>query len=124
MSKKVLYIEDNKHNVRFMEKALGAQGYAVSSAPDGSTGLELAQTLQPDLILLDIGLPDMSGYAVAQQLKSSDASSHSTPIIAITGNVRLGDGEKALAAGCDVYVTKPVNLRELSARVQSMLSLD
>jgi len=85
-------------------------------------GLELARKEPPDVILLDINLPDIDGYEVARRLRSENTSSLLyVPIIAITANALRGDAEKALAAGCDVYMSKPINIRELWARIEAFL---
>jgi two-component system cell cycle response regulator DivK len=120
MSNNVLYIEDNPDNMMLVKRALEARGYNLLEAANGYSGLELAESHEVDLILLDINLPDIDGYEVARRLRKS--AKHSlvyTPIIAITANALKGDAEKALAAGCDVYMSKPINIRELWARVEA-----
>lgn len=118
MTFNILYVEDNPDNMRLVKRALGAKGYNVYEAPNGLDGLKIAEELNPDVILLDINLPDIDGYEVARRLRKSEKSDlHYTPIIAITANALKGDAEKALAAGCDVYMAKPINVRELWARV-------
>jgi CheY-like chemotaxis protein len=118
MTVNILYIEDNPDNMRLVKRALGAKGYTVHEAPNGLDGLEKADEINPDVILLDINLPDIDGYEVARRLRKSDNPAlHYTPIIAITANALKGDAEKALAAGCDVYMAKPINVRELWSRV-------
>lgn len=122
MSNKILYVEDNPDNMRLVERALKARGYEVYGAYNGLDGLSVAEELQPEVILLDINLPDIDGYEVARRLRKSDVSSlRYVPIIAITANALKGDAEKALAAGCDVYMAKPINVRELWARVEAFL---
>ncbi len=120
MSHVVLYIEDNPDNLLLVQRALEARGYKVVWAANGLTGLELAQLHKPGLILLDINLPDIDGYEVARRLRSDDQFRR-IPIIAITANALKGDADKALAAGCDVYMSKPINIRELWARVVGFL---
>ena len=120
MSHVVLYIEDNPDNLLLVQRALEARGYKVVWAANGLTGLELAQLHKPGLILLDINLPDIDGYEVARRLRSDDQFRR-VPIIAITANALKGDADKALAAGCDVYMSKPINIRELWARVVGFL---
>ena len=118
MTFNILYVEDNPDNMQLVKRALGAKGYNVHEAPNGLDGLKIAEELNPDVILLDINLPDIDGYEVARRLRKSEKSDlHYTPIIAITANALKGDAEKALAAGCDVYMAKPINVRELWARV-------
>ena len=120
MSNQVLYIEDNPDNLLLVQRALEARGYKIAWAPSGLQGIEMARVQRPDLILLDINLPDIDGYEVARRLKGDDQLRY-TPIIAITANALKGDSDKALAAGCDVYMSKPINIRELWARVVGLL---
>lgn len=122
MSYTVLYIEDNPDNKLLIQRALEARGYRFIWASNGSQGLELALLEKPDAILLDINLPDLDGYEVARQLRGSGTSMlKHVPIIAITANALKGDAEKTLAAGCDVYMSKPINIRELWARLETCL---
>jgi two-component system cell cycle response regulator DivK len=103
---------------------LEAGGYTLFGAMTGLGGIALAEQEDINLILLDINLPDIDGYEVARRLRSSGkrALAH-IPIIAITANALKGDAEKALNAGCDVYMAKPVNVRELRARVEGFMAL-
>ena len=118
----ILYVEDNPDNMRLVKRALSAKGYIVHEAPNGLDGLSKAEELKPDIILLDINLPDIDGYEVARRLRQSKVTElHEVPVIAITANALKGDAEKALAAGCDVYMAKPINVRELWARVEAFL---
>ncbi len=122
MTYTILYIEDNPDNMRLVQRALGARGYDIQGAVNGMEGLSMAEELSPDVILLDINLPDIDGYEVARRLRKSDVGAlHYVPIIAITANALRGDAEKALAAGCDVYMSKPINVRELWARVEAFI---
>lgn len=120
MGNQVLYIEDNPDNLLLVQRALEARGYRIFWAPNGLQGIEMARVGRPDLILLDINLPDIDGYEVARRLKGDDQLRY-IPIIAITANALKGDSDKALAAGCDVYMSKPINIRELWARVVGLL---
>jgi two-component system cell cycle response regulator DivK len=119
---KILYIEDNPDNLLLVKRVLEASGYIVLQAENGLTGLQIAENQHVDLILLDINLPDIDGYEVARRLRNS-SDSHLTyvPIIAITANALKGDAEKALESGCDVYMSKPINIRELRARVEAFV---
>jgi two-component system cell cycle response regulator DivK len=117
---KILLIEDNEQNRYLVTFLLEKHGHEVVAAADGPTGIDLAAKERPALILLDIQLPGMDGYAVARALRQS--SSHaSTPIVAVTSYAMLGDREKALAAGCDGYVEKPINPDTFVSQVASYL---
>ncbi len=120
----ILCIEDNADNMLLARRVLEARGYRVLEARCAKDGLALAEQHELDLILLDINLPDVSGYEVARRLRSSPKSELATvPIIAITANALRGDAEKALGAGCDMYMSKPINIHELWARVEAYLKL-
>ena len=122
MANNVLYIEDNPDNMRLVQRALESRGYRLLQAKTGLAGVSIAESEEVDLILLDINLPDIDGYEVAQRLRSSTKISLTRiPIIAITANALKGDAEKALNAGCDVYMSKPINIRELWARVEAFV---
>ena len=118
----VLYIEDNPDNMTLVKRAIEAIGHTFVGMPNGMDGLKKADEINPDLILLDINLPDIDGYEIARRLRAS-GNQHLlyVPIIAITANALKGDAEKALEAGCDVYMSKPINIRELWARVEGLL---
>lgn len=122
MSSIILYIEDNPDNMTLVKRAIEAIGHAFVGMPNGLDGLKKADEINPDLILLDINLPDIDGYEIARRLRSS-SNEHLVyvPIIAITANALKGDAEKALEAGCDVYMSKPINIRELWSRVEGLL---
>lgn len=118
----ILYIEDNPDNMRLVKRALEAKGYVIHGAADGLSGLQIAESILPTVILLDINLPDIDGYEVARQIrKHRNGDLRHVPIIAITANTLKGDAEKALDAGCDVYMSKPINIRELWARVEAFM---
>ena len=122
MGNHILYIEDNPDNMMLVKRALESRGYVLLEAFTGVAGVEAAESKEVDLVLLDINLPDIDGYEVARRLRGS--SKHNlayVPIIAITANALKGDAEKALAAGCDVYMSKPINIRELWARVEAFV---
>ena len=122
MSAVILYIEDNPDNMTLVKRAIEAIGHQFNGSPNGLEGLKKAEEIHPDLILLDINLPDIDGYEVTRRLRSSgDQHLLYVPIIAITANALKGDAEKALEAGCDVYMSKPINIRELWARVEALL---
>ncbi len=122
MGSNVLYIEDNPDNMVLVRRALEARGYTLLEAIDGLSGVQKAEHEDVDLILLDINLPDIDGYEVARRIRNSGSNKLAyVPIIAITANALKGDAEKALAAGCDVYMSKPINIRELWARVEAFV---
>lgn len=120
MKKKILIVEDNPQNMRLLEMLLGAKGYTLLKAIDGEEAVNLATSERPDLIIMDIQLPKMNGLEATRQLRQSPDFSH-TPIIAITAYAMKGDREKLLAAGCDAYLSKPINTRELPEVISEML---
>ncbi|MDA8125459.1 MAG: response regulator [Deltaproteobacteria bacterium] len=105
---KILIIEDNEQNLYLLTFILTKNGLEVIQAGDGRRGIERAVQEHPDLILLDIQLPEMDGYAVAQELRAIPALAE-TPIVAVTSYAMVGDREKTLAAGCSGYIEKPIN---------------
>lgn len=120
MSKRILYIEDNPENRMLMRRVLMAEGYIVEEAVDGQTGLQKAAESPPDLILMDINLPEIDGYEVTARLKQLP-NMLGVPIIAVTANVMKGDREKTLAAGCDGYIQKPIDIDLLPGQIESFL---
>lgn len=124
MSAVILYIEDNPDNMTLVRRAIEAIGHRFIGISNGLDGLKKAEEINPDLILLDINLPDIDGYEIARRLRSC-GNKHLlyVPVIAITANALKGDAEKALEAGCDVYMSKPINIRELWARVEGLLEV-
>jgi len=120
----VLYIEDNPDNMMLVQRALESRGYKLLKAKNGELGVTMAEQEEVNLILLDINLPDIDGYEVARRLRASSKISLKTvPIIAVTANALKGDADKALNAGCDVYMSKPINIRELWARVEGFIPI-
>ena len=120
MNRRILMIEDNAQNRYLAGFLLEASGWEMVHAEDGPSGLALARTVDPVLILLDIQLPGMDGYAVAQALRGNPALS-STPIVALTSYAMAGDREKALAAGCTGYIEKPIDPAAFAAQVEQHL---
>lgn len=120
MTKKILYVEDNAANRALVRQVLESVGYAVIEATDGLSGLNTAQEERPDLILMDINIPDMDGYEVTTRLKSLPGMSD-IPVIALTAKVMAGDRERALAAGCDGYIAKPIDVDRLPVQVSEFL---
>ncbi len=122
MGSTILYIEDNPDNMMLVKRALESRGYTLLQAMTGVEGVSAAENNEVDLILLDINLPDIDGYEVARRLRGSSKKQLGyVPIIAVTANALKGDAEKALSAGCDVYMSKPINIRELWARVEAFV---
>ena len=119
-NKVVLVIEDNESNMKLLHDLLELNGYAVLQASEGIEGWNCARRHQPDLILLDIQLPDISGLGVARLLKEHEELK-SIPIIAVTAFALEGDQEKILSSGCDAYVSKPISLFSLMQKVQSLM---
>lgn len=116
----ILYIEDNDQNFYLVNFILNAQGHAVTRAHDGREGLDLAMKVKPDLILLDIQLPVMDGYATARELRKIPAM-QSIPIVALTSYAMAGDREKALGAGCNGYIEKPINPKTFTGQIAQYL---
>jgi CheY-like chemotaxis protein len=113
---KILYVEDNEDNVYMLRRRLAKHGYEMIVAQDGAKGVEAAIREKPDLILMDLGLPVLSGWEAAQQLKES-AQTKLIPIIALSAHALDGEREKALEAGCDEFETKPVDLPRLLEKI-------
>ena len=120
MSRTILLIEDNEQNRYLTTFLLERHGYQVSSCSDGRSGIEVARSLVPDLILLDIQLPAMDGYAVARALRQNQAL-RDTPIIAVTSYAMPGDREKALESGCTGYIEKPIDPQTFVAELELAL---
>ena len=121
MSKRILIIEDQEDNRRIMHDVLSASGFESVEAITGEDGLAVAEREKPDLILMDIQLPKMDGYEVTRRIKANPDLKH-IPIIAVTSYALSGDDQKAYAAGCDGYVTKPVSPKVLLAKIREYLS--
>ncbi len=109
MSVTILYIEDNPDNRLLVRRVLEAEGYRVVEAEDGMRGIEWLKSEAPDLVLMDINLPEVDGYEVTKRLKQLP-SMDKVPVVAMTANVMRGDREKTLAAGCDGYIPKPIDI--------------
>lgn len=120
MKRKILYIEDNEQNLYLVTFILEKHGYEVCAARDGQEGIDRAAAVLPDLILLDIQLPLMDGYAVARQLRTNTDLA-GIPIVAVTSYAMAGDRDKALAAGCSGYIEKPINPDTFMQQVEEHL---
>lgn len=118
MKGKILLIEDNAQNRYLATFLLESGGYAVVAAHDGAAGIELAERILPQLILLDIQLPVMDGYAVARKLRSNPAL-RDISIVAVTSYAMMGDREKAIEAGCNGYIEKPINPETFVSEIDS-----
>lgn len=121
MSQTILYVEDNPRNMRLVRKLLQHAGYAVLEAEDGETGIKIAQEALPDLILMDVNLPDIDGLTATGQLKNI-STTEAIPVIALTANAMLGDRERCLAAGCADYIPKPISKNILLETVEKALN--
>ena len=122
MKKKILVIEDNEQNLYLIKYILEDCGYETFSAMDGKKGIETAASLLPDLILLDIQLPVMDGYAVAQTLRQIPVL-QKTPIVAVTSYAMPGDKEKAIESGCSGYIEKPIDPDTFASQVEAYLRI-
>jgi two-component system, cell cycle response regulator DivK len=122
MKGKVLVIEDNEQNLYLVRFILEQSGYEVFAALDGQAGIETAARLKPDLILLDIQLPVMDGYAVARNLRLNPDLA-ATPIVAVTSYAMLGDRDKVMEAGCNGYIEKPIDPDTFVAKVEKHLTI-
>lgn len=117
---KILLVEDNEMNRDMLSRRLMRRGFEVEVAVDGGAGLALAQEHHPDLVLLDMSLPVLDGWEVARRLKAAPETA-GIPIIALTAHALSGDRDKALAAGCDDYDTKPVQIANLLTKIAAAL---
>ena len=118
---KILYVEDNEDNLYMLSNRLKRRGYEVVAARDGAEGVALAASEAPALILMDLSLPVIDGWEATRRLKS-DAATKEIPVIALSAHAMSGDREKALAAGCDDYDTKPVELPRLLEKIAALLA--
>lgn len=117
---KILIVEDNEMNLDMLSRRLGRLGFEIVSAGDGLGGIDAARREQPDLILMDMSLPDLDGWEATRRIKA-DPAMGAIKIIALTAHAMAEDRERAIAAGCDDYDTKPVDLPRLLAKIQACL---
>jgi two-component system, cell cycle response regulator DivK len=120
MTKRILVVEDTDDNRKIIRDLLTAAGYALIEATDGAEGVALAQKERPDLVLMDIQLPEIDGYEATRQIRAIPELAK-VPIIAVTSYALSGDDAKARAAGCDDYVAKPFSPRQLLAKIRAFL---
>ncbi|MGC9946586.1 MAG: response regulator [Bryobacteraceae bacterium] len=116
---RILLIEDNELNRDMLRRRLSHRGYDVILAANGRQGIEMARSQKPDVVLMDLSLPEMDGWQAAGILKS-DAATRGIPVVALTAHAMLGDRERALEAGCDEYATKPVDLPLLLGMIERL----
>ena len=117
----ILYVEDNPDNRLLVKRVLLAEDYSLLEAIDGKDALNVLKTARPDLILMDINMPDMDGYTLTARIKSLPGFER-IPILALTANVMRGDKEKTLEAGCDGYIQKPLDIDQLTREIEKFLS--
>lgn len=117
---RILYVEDNDDNVFVVKTRLERAGYTILVAVDGQQGIDMARTERPDLILMDLSLPEVDGWEATRRLKSA-AETKDIPVLALSAHAMAGDREKALAAGCDDFDTKPVDFTRLRAKIAALL---
>jgi CheY-like chemotaxis protein len=120
---KILLIEDNEDNRDMLTRLLQRRGFEVVSAVDGLQGIAMAGSEAPDTILMDMSLPELDGWEATRRLKSGP-STRSIPVIALTAHAMSGDRERALAAGCDDYESKPIELPRLIAKINALATRD
>ena len=116
---KILYVEDNDDNIYMLKNRLARAGYTVVVATDGAQGVVMATSERPDLILMDLSLPVLDGWEAARRIKSAPETK-GIPIIALSAHAMSGDQEKALAAGCDDFDTKPIELARLLGKIKAL----
>jgi CheY-like chemotaxis protein len=118
--KKILYVEDNEDNVYVLKSRLARAGYTVLIAVDGAQGVTMAVAEQPNLILMDLSLPVLDGWEATRRIKAAPETRH-IPVIALTAHAMAGDREKAIAAGCDDFDTKPVEMSRLLDKIDALV---
>jgi two-component system, cell cycle response regulator DivK len=116
----ILYVEDNPENRMLVRRILQAEGYRVLEAQNATHAVEVVQNERPDLVLMDINMPDIDGYTLTTQFKAM-TQFQQVPIIALTANVMRGDRERTLEAGCDGYIQKPIDVDELPNQIKRFL---
>ena len=117
----ILYVEDNPDNRLLVKRILLSEDYSLLEATDAAEALSVLMTAHPDLILMDINMPDMDGYTLTAKIKSLPGFER-VPILAVTANVMRGDKEKTLEAGCDGYIQKPLDIDQLTREIEKFIS--
>ena len=115
-----MVVEDNDDNLQLVLKILSRRGYEAVGVVDGNEALERLNAINPDLILMDINLPDMDGYEVTRRIRQQEKFA-ALPIVALTAHAMVGDKKKSLAAGCDAYISKPINVRTFPETIAAIL---
>ena len=119
--RRILLVEDNELNRDMLSRRLGKKGFEVLLAADGRAGVEMARAERPDLVLMDMRLPDLDGWTATRQIRADEAT-RAIPVIALTAHAMEGDRQEALRAGCDDYDTKPVDLPRLLGKIDALLA--
>jgi two-component system cell cycle response regulator DivK len=122
MAKTILIVEDEPRNLKLLRDLLQRFGYEILEAPDGEQGVKLAGEKIPDMILMDIMMPKMDGLEATRIIKADEKTKH-IPIIALTSYAMKGDREKTIEAGCDGYIAKPIDIKEVLKAIEHFLTL-
>jgi CheY-like chemotaxis protein len=116
----IVLVEDNEMNYDMLSRRLRKKGYEVHIAKDGQAGIEMVGSVRPNIVLMDMSLPVLDGWEATRRLKADDSTKH-IPIIALTAHAEQGQRDKALAAGCDDYDTKPIDFKRLREKIAALL---
>jgi CheY-like chemotaxis protein len=117
---RILYIEDNDDNIYVVQQRLGRAGHVILVARDGAQGIAMAAAEKPDLVLMDLSMPGLDGWEATRRLKAAPET-RAIPVLALSSHAMAGDREKALAAGCDDYDTKPIDIARLRGKIDALL---
>jgi two-component system, cell cycle response regulator DivK len=118
---KILYVEDNEDNIYMLARRLKKRGHTIVVARNGRAGVQMTQSEMPDLVLMDLSMPEMDGWEATKLIKA-DARTRAIPVIALSSHAMPGDRERALAAGCDDYDSKPIDFTRLVQKAETLLS--
>jgi CheY-like chemotaxis protein len=118
---RILYVEDNDDNVYVVQQRLGRAGHTILVARDGAAGIAMAAAEKPDLVLMDLSMPGLDGWEATRRLKAAPET-RAIPVLALSSHAMAGDREKALAAGCDDYDTKPIDIARLRGKIETLLA--